>query len=67
MWFGLDTTQEATVGRWTEGANGHWAYDPRGYPDGDQPATTALPIIYPDSVDPDLMPPEQQHQHGGAE
>lgn len=66
------------VGDWNEDRNGKWIWDPAAPTPGQDPAVTQLLniVTYPathtpstngSDVDPTLMPPEDQHQHGGDE
>jgi hypothetical protein len=72
-WLGPNTLQEAAVGRWFEDPRepSGFGYDPHAEQDGQQPAAD---VTYPPThtpspvarINPDAMPPEDEHRHGGA-
>jgi hypothetical protein len=68
IWLGSTRHQEAAVGQWVEDPNepSGWRWDHTS-PAGDPTVTQMLPVVgyQPADVDPNLMPPEDQHQHGG--
>jgi hypothetical protein len=65
----LTRHQEAAVGVWNPIPDPpYWKYD-EDAPDADPTVTQMLPVVgyQPADVDPNVMPPEDQHQHGGDE
>lgn len=58
------------MGDWFLGADGQWAYDAKAPSLGQNPALThILNAVTPSlgEIDPNQMPPEEQHHHGGDE
>lgn len=71
VWLTPTRHQEAAVGDWYPIPDPpYFKYDEDAPSPGQNPAVTQmLPVVgyQPADVDPALMPPEDQHQHGGDE